>query len=45
MTEAECQERLYGGPREIKVIRPEPSPVATLPKIRRLFGLRERKAA
>jgi hypothetical protein len=45
MSEEECRARLYGGPREITVIRADLSPVASLPRIRRLLGRRERKAA
>ena len=47
MTEAECYARLYGGPREIRVIRTDAAAVTMLPgaRLRRLLGLRERKAA
>ena len=45
MSESECRDRLYGGPREITVIRPDPPSVATLPRFRRLLGRKERKAA
>ena len=52
MSETECQARLYGGPREIVVLRPaDAEQVATLSgaRIRRLFerrlGRREREAA
>jgi hypothetical protein len=49
MTEAECRARLYGGPREIVVIRPGgPDPI-NRGQIRRLLdrslGRRDRKAA
>jgi len=54
MTEAECYDRCYGGPRRIEAIRParaKPRLVATLTgeQIRRLFerrlAAREREAA
>jgi hypothetical protein len=49
MTEADCRARLYGGPREIRLIGAVPAPEATPLRIRRLFdrslGRRERKAA
>ena len=51
MTEAECYERCYGGPRRIELIRPRPTPISTLSgeQIRRLFegrlDRREREAA
>jgi hypothetical protein len=51
MTEAECYERCYGGPRRIEVIKPRPRLVGRLSgeQIRRLFegrlGRRDREAA
>jgi hypothetical protein len=45
MSEDECRDRLYGGPRTITVIRADVSSVTTLPRIRRLLGRRDRKAA
>jgi hypothetical protein len=51
MTEAECYERCYGGPRRIEVIKTEPRLIATLSgeQIRRLFerrlDRRDREAA
>ena len=51
MTEAECYERCYGGPRRVQAIKTKPRLVATLTgeQIRRLFerrlDRREREAA
>jgi hypothetical protein len=51
MTEAECYERCYGGPRRIEVIRRQPRALARLSgeQIRRLFegrlDRRDREAA
>ena len=51
MTEAECYERCYGGPRRIEVLMTRPARISRLSgeQIRRLFegrlGRREREAA
>ena len=51
MTEAECYERCYGGPRRIEVLKTRPTLISTLTgeQIRRLFerrlDRREREAA
>jgi hypothetical protein len=51
MTEAECYERCYGGPRRVEVLKRRPTLISTLTgeQIRRLFERRlerrEREAA
>ena len=42
MTEAECYEHCYGGPRRIEVLKARPAPISTLSgeQIRRLFERR-----